>query len=206
MTPLRKLRIALLRSDGPHHIYLEHLLAENFELVLTVEESGQAQLNRLWRNGRYVDWMWWSYRNLRRSILGLNRYRKQQFADVPADYQSAAIPTAWINAASVVAAVQAAAVDVTIVIGTSILKPALLHAAGDNVINIHGGFFALLSGQLLLLFALYDRRPDLTGSTIHFVDAGVDTGDIIERVPAGRMVTKALKFCIAERKSWQSID
>ena len=52
-------------------------------------------------------------------------------------------------------------------------------------------------------FALYDRRLDLAGSTIHFVDTGIDTGDLIEHVSADARPGETAEelYCRAERRA-----
>jgi len=66
--------------------------------------------------------------------------------------------------------------------GTSILNRDVIAAAGPTIINIHGGLLPYYRGNHCIFFAMLDRRPDRVGSTIHFVDSGVDTGDVIEPV------------------------
>ena len=77
---------------------------------------------------------------------------------------------------------RAAEPDAVVVMGTSILRPAVLEAAGPVILNVHGGFLPHYRGNHCFFWALYDARHDLIGTTIHFVDPGIDTGDIIEIV------------------------
>lgn len=175
------LRLALLRSDGPHHRYLERQLAAYFDLACSIVEPGREQIRRLRRRGKWIDWFWWNYHALRRSILGLDRYRKKFFAEEEASPVQAT-PVETINDRLVVKELQECQPDLTIVIGTSILSDNVLDAAGPGIINIHGGMLPWYRGNHCFFFALYDGRPDRAGSTLHFVDRGVDTGDVIEVV------------------------
>jgi methionyl-tRNA formyltransferase len=200
------LRIALLRSDGPHHSYLERVLASRFRLVAVVEEPGREQVRRLWRKRRWGDWFWWSYHGWRRRWLGLDRYRTAYFADGPAlvpGQSSRVTRVRWINDPAVPRLLRQAQPDVTVVIGTSILKSAVLDEAGSAVINIHGGRLPEYRGNHCFFFPLYHGRPELAGSTIHFVNGGVDTGDVIEHVPANACPGEIpeVLYCRAERRA-----
>ena len=77
------LRLAILRSDGPHHHFLERALTSDFDVVAVVEEPATEQVRRLWRNGRWRDWFWWPT-DAGRRLFGLDNYRRRYFADAPA--------------------------------------------------------------------------------------------------------------------------
>ncbi|WP_029005937.1 formyl transferase [Azorhizobium doebereinerae] len=177
------MRIAILCSDDAHHGYLVARLAERFDIAAVVVEPGDAQTRRLRRRGRYRDWLWARYHRLRRDLTGLNRYRRAYFGGGgPRPVPGAVwLETETANAPAVADLLRASRPDVTVVMGTSILKPPVLEA-GRCAINIHGGYLPFYRGNHCFFFALYEERFDRIGSTIHFVDAGIDTGDIIELV------------------------
>ena len=56
-------------------------------------------------------------------------------------------------------------------------------------------------GNFCFFFALYDGRLDRLGSTIHFVDAGLDTGDVIDLVQVTYTIGDYVEslYCRAER-------
>lgn len=179
-------RIVILSSNDAHHRYLAALLQSRFNVVAHVVEPGASQRRRLLKIGRYVDYSYWMYHHhLRRSILGLNAYRDSYFADLPRVPPEGLCPVTtvdWINDPSVARLLRDLSPDVTIIICTSILKKELLEAAGGVVINVHGGHLPHYRGNHCFFFALYNGDFDKIGSTIHFVDPSIDTGDIIESV------------------------
>jgi methionyl-tRNA formyltransferase len=87
-----------------------------------------------------------------------------------------------INHPKVVQALEQVRPDVTIIMGTSILEQDVLYATGPATVNIHGGYLPWYRGNHCFFFALYQREFSKIGSTIHFVNQGIDTGDIIENV------------------------
>jgi folate-dependent phosphoribosylglycinamide formyltransferase PurN len=177
------MKVAILCSDDAHHGYLVDRIAERFSLSLLVVEPARYQRLRVRHEKRYRDWFWAVYHHSRREIFGLNRYRQEYFGNAKPQSAGAAtcMSVEWVNDAAVAAALTASKSDVTIVMGTSILKGPVLDAAG-TAINIHGGFLPFYRGNHCFFFALYEGAFHHIGSTIHFIDRGIDTGDIIQVV------------------------
>lgn len=181
MTRTRK-HIAVLTSSGPHHRYLVATLrAAGFDVRLVVVEPWAAQRRRRWTRRRYKDWAWIVYHDWRRRLLGLDAYRRGAFADLPGPV-GPTMTVDWINEQRVVDALREARPDVTVVMGTGIINDRVLEAAGDVVLNLHGGYLPDYRGNHCMFFALYNGDFDHVGTTIHFVDRGIDTGDILEVV------------------------
>jgi phosphoribosylglycinamide formyltransferase 1 len=72
---------------------------------------------------------------------------------------------------------------VAVINGTRILSAATLAATGTAFINTHLGITPLYRGVHGGYWALAERRADLAGTTIHYVDRGIDTGGVIRQVP-----------------------
>jgi methionyl-tRNA formyltransferase len=179
-----RMRLAVLASDDAHHRYLAALLYHRFGLAALVIEPSRCQHRRLWRKGRWIDWAALAYHRWRRRVTGLTAYRSAYFAlppGAPGWPVEPSLTVDWINRPEVAALLKATAPDLTVVICTSILSQRTLEAAGSTI-NIHGGFLPWYRGNHCFFFALYDRAFDRIGSTIHFVDRGVDTGDLIAHV------------------------
>ena len=68
--------------------------------------------------------------------------------------------------------------DVVFVYGTGKLGPELVHAA-PFVLNFHGGDPERYRGLDSNLWALYHKDYDALQVTLHHVDDGLDTGDIV---------------------------
>jgi methionyl-tRNA formyltransferase len=78
-----------------------------------------------------------------------------------------------------VALMKAATPDVVLVFGTGILREPLLTAFGGRLINIHLGLSPYYRGAGTNFWPLVNREPEYVGATIHYLDAGIDTGPII---------------------------
>jgi phosphoribosylglycinamide formyltransferase 1 len=72
--------------------------------------------------------------------------------------------------------------DVVLVFGTGLLKQPLIDAFPGNIINIHLGLSPYYRGAGTNFWPLVNGEPEYCGATIHFLDAGVDSGPVIEHV------------------------
>jgi phosphoribosylglycinamide formyltransferase 1 len=72
--------------------------------------------------------------------------------------------------------------DVVLVFGTGLLTRPLLDAFPGRLINIHLGLSPYYRGAGTNFWPLVNREPEYCGATIHFLDAGVDSGPILAHV------------------------
>lgn len=72
--------------------------------------------------------------------------------------------------------------DLIIVNGTRIISKKTLESVPATFVNIHTGITPAFRGVHGGYWAVAKGRKDLFGTTIHYVDTGVDTGGIIEQV------------------------
>ncbi|HEB71091.1 MAG TPA: hypothetical protein ENI77_00540, partial [Nitrospirae bacterium] len=71
--------------------------------------------------------------------------------------------------------------DLIIIFGGRILKGPWLTTARLGAMNMHYGYLPHYRSSSSIQFALFHERFDLAGPTIHYIDAGIDTGPIIKR-------------------------
>lgn len=72
--------------------------------------------------------------------------------------------------------------DVVLVFGTGLLKRPMIDSFPGRIINIHLGLSPYYRGAGTNFWPLVNGEPEYCGATIHFLDAGVDTGPIIAHV------------------------
>lgn len=68
--------------------------------------------------------------------------------------------------------------DVIVVYGTSILKGEILNIT-PKIINFHLGMSPYYNGAGTNWWPMYNNEYEFVGTTVHYLDAGVDTGEII---------------------------
>lgn len=71
--------------------------------------------------------------------------------------------------------------DIVLVYGASILKDEWLTAPRLGTLNMHYGILPWYRSSNSTQFALLHERPDRVGASVHYIDAGIDTGSIIRR-------------------------
>ena len=87
--------------------------------------------------------------------------------------------------------------DVIIVYGTGIIKGPILEYT-NKIINIHLGMSPYYNGAGTNWWPMYNEEFEFVGTTVHYLDAGVDTGDILGQTRAS--IEKMIVLMILEIK------
>lgn len=178
------MKILILCSDGPHNKYLTYRIKKEFLNVTTIVEISNSKKKRLLLHNKYKDYLYNIYHEVRRNLIGHNKYREDFFIsridEKGGNSDDEHYIVDWINSENVRQILCHIDPDITIVMGTSIIKPHILNLLGTNVINIHGGYLPYYKGNHCCFFAFYNNEFDKIGSTIHFVNQFIDNGDIID--------------------------
>jgi len=69
-----------------------------------------------------------------------------------------------------------------VVFGTGILREPVIEPFDGHIINLHLGLSPYYRGAGTNFWPLVNREPECVGATIHYLDAGVDSGPIIGHV------------------------
>ena len=92
------------------------------------------------------------------------------------------LPPGGCNDAAAIDAMRRAQPDVVCVFGTGLLKQVLIDAFSGRILNLHLGLSPYYRGAGTNFWPLVNGEPEYCGATIHFLDAGVDSGPIIAHV------------------------
>lgn len=92
------------------------------------------------------------------------------------------IPVNSVNSEECQAILKKINPDLVLVNGTRIISNQTLQSVEAPFVNIHDGITPAFRGVHGGYWALASGQPELFGTTIHFVDKGVDTGGIIEQI------------------------
>jgi folate-dependent phosphoribosylglycinamide formyltransferase PurN len=82
-----------------------------------------------------------------------------------------------INSAESVRLLQEHKIDLLVYAGAGILKKPLIDAAPLGVLNAHMGLLPAYRGMNVAEWATWNRDP--VGCSVHLIDSGIDTGDIL---------------------------
>lgn len=111
-------------------------------------------------------------------------------------------PTQWSPRA--VEALGAGEPDLCLLVGTGIIPPTVLAVPRLATLNAHPGILPSYRGLDPELWALHEGRRDQVGSTLHVVDAAVDTGPVLATRPydwrgdetLGRLTVRLTETCL----------
>lgn len=180
------LSVMILCGRSPRHLYVANRLCEGARALAIVQETGSEMNGRrllkklkpanLWRKG----WRW--VRDRRRYVGGGEA--KFFFGDAPAklDRPDLVFEVPHINDRRVVDLAERLGPDLIAVFGTSLITGPLLSMGRLGIVNLHGGLSPQYRGADCTFWALYNGEPEKVGCTIHFIDQGIDTGNLIAHV------------------------
>ena len=88
-------------------------------------------------------------------------------------------PAGAVNSATMLRLLKRLGPDYIIVGSGNILSPAIIETARCGVLNVHPALLPWIRGSGVVGHSIQQAVP--VGATLHFIDAGIDTGAIIER-------------------------
>ena len=180
------LSVMILCGRSPRHVYVANRLCAGARAVAIVQETGshltagrivrQLHPGNIWRKG----WRW--LRDRRRYTGG--REASFFFGESPPRLvrQDLLVEVPHINHPDVVALADRLQPDVIAVFGTSLIRGPLLSKGRLGIFNLHGGLSPRYRGADCTFWALYNGEPDQIGCTLHRIDAGIDTGNLVAHV------------------------
>jgi len=180
------LSVLILCGRSPRHLYVANRLCRAARPLAIVHETGTQWsaakvANKLKPSnlGRKA-WRW--LRDRRRYAGGGEA--KFFFGSRPAtlDRPDLVVEVPHINDDRVVELAQRLKPDVIAVFGTSLIRGPLLGMGRLGMVNLHGGLSPEYRGADCTFWALYNGEPEKVGCTLHYIDAGIDTGKLIAHV------------------------
>lgn len=183
---LAQARVVVLCGGAPRHVYVANRLCRTLDVAAIVQEVGRrvtpAKLAALTRpevaTQKIGRWL-----RDRKRYAG-NREAKFFFGEAESrlDRPDLLQRAEHVNDPAVVDTMRRLAPDVIAVFGTSLIKPPLLGQGALGMLNLHGGLSPDYRGADCTFWALYNGEPSQVGCTLHFINAGIDTGALIAHV------------------------
>lgn len=183
---MSNLSIMILCGRSPRHLYVANRLCRGARTLAIVQETGsewsRKKLLRMLRPDNAFRRVWRGLRDRGRFAGGGEA--RFFFGDrQPAlDRADLVVHVPHINHPSVVELGRRLKPDVVAVFGTSLLRGETLELGRLGTVNLHGGLSPAYRGADCTFWALVNNEPEQVGCTIHFIDAGIDTGRLIAHV------------------------
>lgn len=173
-------RVILLTSTFLRHWYVAHVVAEHLDLVGVWQEEKTFQPEKYAENPHDLAVITKHFADRDASEHAyFGTYARVPF---PSRIVHRSLSGTTINDSREVAEMVALHPDVVLVYGTGILHGEILDAFAGRIVNIHLGLSPYYRGSGTNFWPLVNREPEYVGATIHYIDAGIDTGPIIAHV------------------------
>ena len=176
------MNIGVLTSDQWRHKFLANHLAQHLPVKIVVAEPKVADPSEVGRDEEETRVLKAYFRDRLKTEQAILEGGEQ--FDLPEGVSLVRATPGEINSAEVLEQLLTLDVDTVAVFGTSILKEPLLSPFAGRMINIHLGMSPHYRGVATNFWALYNEDLHLVGATIHHIDPGIDSGDIICQVNA----------------------
>ena len=192
------MKTVIFTRTGFHHTSFINRLQERFEIACVVREAYPEQPK--------VNAMLSAFRNLiRKNAAGSMRdeqFLKKfsgtysagfRFHPMLKDYLRAHfdviveqkgtkylnIKCGDINSPELIEFLKSLKPDIIAVLGSSVIRQEMISLPAAAMINIHSGLSPYYRGTWSYGWPVVNREPEYIGVTVHHVNAGIDTGDII---------------------------
>ena len=184
---MSELSILILCGGSPRHFHVANRLCQAGKPLAIVQEvGGEDKLGKLVKLLKKPDLLWrkvWRWIRDRKRYVGGGEAKFYFGKATPLlDRPDLIVNVPHIYHPDVVALADKLQPDVICVFGTSLIKGELLNRGRLGILNLHGGLSPQYRGADCTFWALHNGEPDQVGCTIHYINAGIDTGNLIAHV------------------------
>lgn len=170
------MRITVFTSNQPRHIALIEALAGVADEVFAVQECNTifpGQVNDFFTNSPAMQSYFPRVIAAEAEVFGRPRFAPPGVRQFP-------IKMGDLSRVSTDLLESALSSDVFVVFGASFIRGPLCDLLVERgAVNIHMGVSPYYRGSSTNFWAMYDRRPDLVGATIHLLTRGLDSGPML---------------------------
>jgi len=178
------MKIVLYTIDNPGFInryYMHRLLSESEHdfLVVSVRQQSSVFRNLTKKLIRFIYELRFGKQEIRNENNKLRRIFDKETPKRKSEINMVRVSA--VNDAESESVIKTYAPELIIQLGAGILKENIFGIPALGTINVHHGFAPEIRGQQSTLWALYYGLTDRIGVTCHYIDAGLDTGAVIEQ-------------------------
>ena len=185
-------RIAIITAGGAAPAIIINRLKSEYPDLLLINEQPEPKSVFLKRRARKIGWFQ-TLAQLPTQFMSKfskaalsKRYTaiEQEFGASMAPPENVeSIDISSVNEGSLGQILKQSDVALVFVVGARMFSKATLSSIDVPILNFHAGFTPDYRGVNGGYWALVDDRPERFGGTIHLIDQGVDTGDVIAQIP-----------------------
>ncbi|HWR76838.1 MAG TPA: formyl transferase [Thiobacillus sp.] len=183
---MSRLKLMILCGRSARHLHVANALCRAGEALAIVQETGgewslKKTLKKLRPDNLFRKaWRW--LRDRRRYSGNPEAKFFFPHGEPRLDHPELVREVPHINHPEVVKLARELKPDLICVFGTSLIRGELLQEGRLGIINLHGGLSPEYRGADCTFWALVNGEPDKIGCTLHYIDAGIDTGRLIAHI------------------------
>lgn len=172
----------LLRRDNINikGIIVRRLINPN-RILSEFSRDGSRLLKKVWKKLVLKNK---AYRNAKnKTIMDLMRRENIELTRVDAFKEKFGIPVIYcnsLNESKAIKAIKGLQPELVVFTGGGLIRNDVLENSGDGVLNCHIGVLPQYRGMDVVEWPILEGNFNNIGMTIHFMDVGVDTGDILK--------------------------
>ena len=169
------MNIAILTSNHSRHKYFVNRVAKRLNVVAVVSEE-KSFIPLQYANGKSDEDI------INNQFYLRDEQEKKDFdGEFDKNIDTLSVDKKAINSNNVLKFLQSKNIDYIFVYGTGIIGKDIIKAYPKRIINIHLGLSPYYRGAGTNFWPIVNNEPEFCGVTIHFLDEGIDSGDIINR-------------------------
>lgn len=182
-------KIVLLAGKGVSTSIVFHALKNDFTIAAVILEEKESAWLFVKRRAKKLGWFTAIGQILFQLLVVriLNLFAKHRKVEILENYRldSSEIPdglvksVSSVNSPECIQLLQSISPDAVVVNGTRIISKRVLSSIPSKFINMHAGITPAYRGVHGGYWALVNNDKENCGVTIHLVDAGVDTGNVL---------------------------
>ena len=180
------MKTVVLCKDEPRHIYFANRMQNVSSVMAIVVQRSYPFIRQLVRFHSTKRRMNESWRYLRqKSARKIHRERRFFFSENHSKLlcHNKTIEVFDINDNKVKDIIIQNTPDLVLTFGCGILKRnAFFETPKFGIVNIHSGIVPDYRGVDNVYWCLYNNEPNKIGTTIHYIDRGIDTGEILAQI------------------------
>lgn len=177
-------KVVILTGSGLRHVYFRMFLAqsENICVINSYCEGTEDNLHDLVQKEKVNN-------DIRLKHLLAREQAEEDFfrlfVDETHDHSKPIfLPKGRINEVKYVDSIIKSKPDLILVYGSSIIREPLLGLYEGKILNVHLGISPYYRGGATNYWPLVNGEPEYVGATFMYIDAGIDTGEIIHQIRA----------------------
>lgn len=197
-------KVVITVKDGFwHKLFLarsSHCIKENVAAIFIQEKNNSSTSPGSRLKQKVIKFVLHTLFQVRRNPTIMEELRTLCAGEDLNDWQNFSCPiirTNQINSSFIRSQLVSLSPDLILVMGSAILKNEWISLPRLGTINMHYGILPWYRSTYSTQFAIYQENYGRIGATIHYIDAGIDTGPIIRKIAIDTQTSSTIESVLA---------